>query len=166
MTSKIRIKVGAVELEYEGEEEFLKKELLGLLESMVRLHKGTEGDEEYDAGRDTNRDQKPRRGGGGGAGPTTATIAGKLKVKNGPGLILAACAHLALVAKKQVLEREDILREMKTASTYYKKTYNNNLSSYLKRMVTGKHPKLNEVSGGKYSLTEASRKNLEAAIGR
>lgn len=39
MTSKIRIKLGPVEVEYEGNEAFLKDELPDLLSAVARLHK-------------------------------------------------------------------------------------------------------------------------------
>ena len=40
MTSKIRIRMGEVEIEYEGEEAFLKNGLLELLQSVSELHAG------------------------------------------------------------------------------------------------------------------------------
>ena len=38
MTSRIRIKMGTIEVDYEGSEEFLKNDLLGLLESIVTIY--------------------------------------------------------------------------------------------------------------------------------
>ena len=38
MNTKLRIKMGAVEVEYEGSDDFLKKELPGLLKAVLALH--------------------------------------------------------------------------------------------------------------------------------
>jgi hypothetical protein len=43
MTSKIKIKMGAIEIDYEGSEEFLKEELPSLLKTVSDLYKSSGG---------------------------------------------------------------------------------------------------------------------------
>lgn len=82
MSSKIRIKIGEIEVEYEGTEEFLKKELPELLKTVSELY-------------------RPLNAGGGSTFVppsnlqlSTANIAAKLDAKTGPDVVIAACAHL------------------------------------------------------------------------
>jgi endoglucanase Acf2 len=62
---------------------------------------------------------------------TVAAIAGQLSVKTGPDLIIAAAAKLTLVDGKDTFSRDELIAAMKTATSYYKKSDVNNLSSYL-----------------------------------
>jgi hypothetical protein len=41
MPSRIKIKVGAIEVEYEGEEKFIKDELPSLIKTVAALHEQT-----------------------------------------------------------------------------------------------------------------------------
>jgi hypothetical protein len=152
MSSKIRIKVGDIEVEYEGAEDFLKKELPELLKAVSNLqyvppHLRTPG-----SGGFSKDDIKL----------TTSNIAAKLNCKSGPDLVMAACAHLYFVEKKDTFERKTILREMKRATSYYKSSYSNNLSSSLKSLV--EDDKLTEPSTNVFSLHANTVKDLHARL--
>ena len=127
MSSKLRIRIGEVEIDYEGTEEFLKQELPQLLKTAMELHKA--------AGTATKTGGAGSSGGGKGGSIfpplTTASIAAKTNATSGPDLMLAAAAHLTLVAKKDTFSRQELLNEMQNASGYYKKSYSNNLTKYL-----------------------------------
>ena len=90
---------------------------------------------------------------------TTNTIAGRLDVKTGPDLVLAACAHLCFVKGADTFERKNILAEMQSASNYYKKTYSSNLSKYLSKLV--KDGKLIERSKEVYALSAGTKQEVE-----
>ena len=145
--------MGPIEIECEGTEEFLKTELHELLKTVSTLQKVS--------GLDLNKSTSTT---GSGTSEmleiegTTDTIAARLSVKSGPDLILAACAKMALVDKKMTFSRDEILAEMKGAPTYYKKTYNNNLSKYLGRLISTQ--KLNENQTGKYAFPSGVKAEL------
>jgi len=58
----------------------------------------------------------------------------KLGAKSGPDLVMAAAAHLAVVDKKKIFSRKDLLGTMKNMTSVYTKTIGSNLSKYLTRL--------------------------------
>lgn len=156
MESKIRIKLGPIEIEYEGSETFLKRELPDLIKTVTELSKSAGVTPDIT---DDSSDKNKLRTGK--IQLSTQSIAAKLSCSSGPDLVLAAAAHLTLVKNFDVFSRKQLLAEMGTASGYFKTTYCNNLSAYLKTLLKDK---LNEPSTGKYSLSENTRKELEAKL--
>jgi len=154
MDSKIRIKLGPIEVEYEGSEGFLKQDLPELIKTVTELSR-------------TANMQSSEGSGGGSLGDnqklelSTASIATKLGCKSGPELIVAAAAHLTLAKGMAVFTRKDLLKEMKTATSFYKASYNANLTSLLKTLLKDS---LNEPSSGKYALTEAKKKEVRTKL--
>lgn len=152
MSSKIRIKVGDIEVEYEGAEDFLKKELPELLKTVTSLHSIANSPGTSGTGFTPKGDVKL----------TTANIAAKLSCSSGPDLVIAACAHLHFVQKSETYDRKTILKEMKKATSYYKSTYSNNLSKSLKNLV--QDDKLIEPSTNVFSLHANTLKELHARL--
>jgi hypothetical protein len=157
MASKIKIKLGAIEVEYEGEHDFLEKDLLTLVKDLMEIAPLT-----------PSRDQNGGNGRAGQGGPgsggsgTVSTFAAKLKVASGPDLILATLLQAAKVEEKTSLKRKNLLAGMKSAKSHYKATYNNNLSKYLKNLV--KANDVNAVATDEYALSTAKSKDLEARL--
>ncbi|BCD99850.1 hypothetical protein [Marinagarivorans cellulosilyticus] len=158
MTSKVRIKAGSVEVEFEGSEEYMKDELPALVELLYSLSPADDSDEEEEsvelqATADTSK-QKLQM--------TTNTIAAKLNAKKAGDLILAACGHLALVKGATTYSRSNILAEMKLATNYYKATMNKNLSGSLKTLV--KQNELLETATDTYALDANTQKKIESTL--
>lgn len=154
MASKIRIRIGDTEIEYEGSDDFLRDELPGLLRTVTELHRA-----------------KPPAVGGGGASPppagtalgiTTGTIAARLQVKTGSDLALAAAARLTFGLSKDTFSRQELLAEMKTATTYYQKNYSGNLTKALKTLIA--KTKLKETGTNAFSLTATARTEMEDVL--
>ena len=157
--SKIRIKVGATEIEFEGSEEYMKEELPRLLELLseiapVEADSPEEPSEVLKPSGDLSK-QKLQL--------TTNTIASKLGASSGADLVLAACAHLCLVKGADTYTRAQILGEMKLATNFYKQTYSNNLSPSLKTLVKG--GKLLETAQDTYALDAKEKVSLEGKLG-
>ncbi|HPC04407.1 MAG TPA: hypothetical protein PLE04_11560 [Syntrophales bacterium] len=156
--SKIRIKMGPIEIDYEGSERFLKEELPSLLVAVSKLY--------TEAGGCLDPKALPSSPPEAQSSPTslpplsTGTIAGRLKCESGSDLILAATAHLHLCLGQHSFTRQQILDQMKQAPTYYKAGYSSNLSKYLKVLV--KSGKLNEVHRGTYALTPKTLREMRA----
>lgn len=162
MESKIRIKMGAIELDYEGSEHFLKEELPELLEAVVTLYKEAGGGGALPEL--PGESQRSNGASGISAEIATSTIVAKLKGDaGGPKLVLAATAKMTFAGEGDgPFARGDILQEMKAATSYYKKTYSNNLSTYLKNLV--KQGKLTEHGGKMFALSAEARTAIEAAF--
>lgn len=159
MTSKIRIRLGEIEIEYEGDESFLTKELPKLLAVVSELPvkscaSDSPGTDAGIGGNGTGKSDVPEL--------TTGSVAAKLSAKSGTDLILAASARLTFVAKKQKFSRQEITKEMKSASAYFKKSYVNNLTKGLNALV--KSGKLLEPSSGAFALSAATRESLRARL--
>lgn len=162
MTSKLRIRIGEVEIDYEGTEEFLKQELPQLLKTAMELHKASGGSSE--PGRTTSGSASAHRG----AAPkkltlTTASIAGQFGGASGAELLQAAAAHLVLVKGSETFSRQELLAEMKSAPAFYKSSYSGNLSNYIATAIQKDGP-LAETGKDTYTLKAAARKTLEAKL--
>ena len=158
MTSKVKIKAGSIEVEFEGSEEYMKDELPALVELLYSLGpmESSESEEEaleLPASSDTSK-QKIQM--------TTNTIASKLGVKSGNELVMAACAHLTFAKGVDTFSRGNILAEMKLASNFYKANMRSNLSSTLKTLL--KQNKLLETSTDTYALEASIKSQLESQL--
>lgn len=157
----IRIKIGPIEIEYKGREEFLKNELAGLLVTVLETYKETGiqlnlEDSTTDVG--SASEEKAKNG----FTFTTGTIASKMGANSGPDLIIAACTHLTLTKNRESFDRKDIIEEMKTATHYFKQSYIGNLTKSLGNLV--KSQKLLETSRDKYALTAQTRNAMEQLL--
>jgi len=155
MESKIRIKLGPIEVEFEGSESFLKSELPALIKTVSELYKASDV-----AAPDEDEPDAPAAPGGK-IELSTNSMAAKLNCKTGADLAVAAAAHIAFAKGQSVFSRKELLDEMKTASGYYKNNYSGNLTKILNGLVKSK---FNEPSTGKYALRAALDKELRTAL--
>jgi hypothetical protein len=159
--SRIRIKVGTTEVEFEGSEDYMKQELPALIELLTEsapADTGVDTDEAEEAEvLEPSGDPTKRK-----LDLSTNTIASKLGAKTGTDLALATCAHLCLVKGADSFERKHILGEMRLATNFYKKSYAANLSSYLKTLV--KDSKILETSDDKFALDSKEKTSLEQRL--
>jgi hypothetical protein len=158
MTSKLKIKLGALEVEYEGTDDFIKSDLLPLLTALNELHIEIPANDEDDAtnleGDDSKHASTEKF--------STSAIAQKLGATSGPDLVKAAVACLAFSHKKDTVSRKEILKEMQTATHFYKKTYMSNLGGSLGSLVASKV--LNPIGEDTYSLNKPTREALETLL--
>jgi len=157
-TAKIRLKVGALEVEYEGQASFLKSELHALMEQLVRLctHHEVKLSTEPKLPKPIGKNQIA------GQGHSTNTIATHLGAASGPELAIAAAAHLTFFTGKDSFTRSEIHNEMKAAVTYYKASMSGNLSKILGTLVENK--RLNYLRTNTYALSAAERTVLEPKL--
>ena len=93
---------------------------------------------------------------------TTGSIAAALNVRTGSELAVAAAAKLTLVDGRQRFSRRDLMAEMRTAGSYFKKTYSSNFSNYLNTLL--KERRLIESSAGVFALAEATRREIQQSL--
>jgi hypothetical protein len=94
---------------------------------------------------------------------TTSTIAAKMKASQGTDLILAAALRMMRGQNMESFSRDQLITEMRSATTYFKTTYISNLSKYIDTLV--KSGKLMEVAKNTYALSAATMQELENQIG-
>jgi hypothetical protein len=155
--SKIKIKYGDIELEFEGSEKFIKSDITTYFNTLINntanpVNKVIPNVPSANAKPLT----KPKHN------LSASTLSSKLSVKSGTELVIAATASLHFGQGKETFEREEILKEMKTATAYFKRNYANNLFSYLNRLV--KQGKLLHISGDTYSLHADTVTDLSGKI--
>lgn len=164
-TSKIKIKLGAIEIEYEGSESFLKEELPQLLGAVSELYqkshatfgvlpKASNSVIENDAGVSVASSRKIKT--------TTGALAARLQVKTSADLIVAAAAKLTFDDGLEVIPAARLLEEIKSAPSYYKASYGGNFFRSLGVLV--KAGKLNEPTKNNYALTSKLVVELESRI--
>jgi hypothetical protein len=153
--TRLAIKYGDIEIEYDGPEEFLKNELAGLIKAVASLAappaaKLPGGAGTGDVGQPA--DEKM----------SVSTIAQKLSVSNGPDLIAAAALSLVSGGNGAFTKRQlrDRIRE---ATTFFRSTYANNFDNYVKVLV--RKGRLNHTGADNYSLPDKERVALNSRIG-
>ncbi|MGD1903065.1 MAG: hypothetical protein ACFB9N_12600 [Geitlerinemataceae cyanobacterium] len=159
--SKIKIKLGNIELDFEGTEEYIRDDLPQLLDLILKYS----GSEILPSDDDESEEEElipDNNSGSAKIQMTTTSIATKLNVKKGTQLVLAACAHISLVKSVEVFERSNILSEMKTASGYYKETYSKNLTASLTTLM--KAGKIIERSQDQYALSAEYKSQVERQL--
>jgi hypothetical protein len=148
--ASIRIKLGQLEVEYQGDASFLKKDLLETVKELLALQIVEQSSSEN----------------GGGAGGrfdhSTDTIANILGAKRGPDLMMAAAAHLHFVKGKETFTRKEIIAEMRTASGHWKSSYLANMTTNLNGLKSKE--RLRQISQGTYALSNKERQALGAKL--
>ncbi len=158
---KIRLKIGEVEIEYEGNKTYLEQELVQLMEKVAscsnKLVNGILADQPKFA---TKGDDTPS--GKPVVQMTVDTIAARLDAKTAADVTMAAIAYLALVEGRAQFSRSELLSCMKTAKNYYKLSMSKNLSGTISRLLKAK--RINEITNGSYALPAAEKKVLEKKL--
>ncbi len=158
--AKIRLKIGQLEVEYEGSDSFLKEDIFHMMEKMIGFH--AEHRAVLPADLQANTEDEGAMVGDPELNISTSTIATRLSVNSGPELAIAAAAYLTIVQKEPKFSREQIHNKMKDASNHYKKSMLGNLTSILQRLV--KENRLNELSDGHYALSATEKKKMEKSL--
>lgn len=169
--AKIKLKVGSMEHEYEGDPAFLIGGIEALLETMGSLAPKVPADTPPPPAPTLPAQVQPFNDAGNGVGSpesvgqftfSTNTIAAHLEAKTGPELVISALAQLELVQGKASSTRTEILAEMKSATNYYNQNMRGNMTKILAGLTTGK--RINQIAKDTYALSASERKQLEAKV--
>jgi hypothetical protein len=154
--SKIRIKMGLIEIEYEGEDAFIKEDLLSHLEKVVNLMASKPAQVALQSSQpESNQNREANKGG---TDWSVSDFATKFQVKTGADLVIAAAAKLTFSDGLESFDRAQLIESMKAGTGYYKETYVSNLTNTLTRLV--KADKLRDLGGGKYSLSAGEKDRI------
>ena len=152
--TKLDIELSGLKVNYEGPSDFLNEGLVALCEKLSALDLP-----EVTA----NTISAPVKVSGVVPKLSTTDIAVKLSSKSGSDLVMAAAAFLRFVKGQEDFKRSDILAEMKSAKSFYKQTYSNNLSKSLEGLVKG--GRLSNPGTDKYALPHSEENSLGATLG-
>jgi hypothetical protein len=163
MTSTLSFKIGGFEVSCTASEDFIKDELLGVIKAAAEVYATTNHLPDFEDAKKALASETTAKTHKNALNPITiTTISSKLKVNSGSTLVLAACLSLHR-SGKQNYSRKEITAEMKRASTYFKKTYLNNLSVSLKSLIDS--GKLLEQTTNVYAIEAATLQGLEKQVG-
>lgn len=163
MTSRIRVKMGQLEVECEGSEEFLRDELPKLIAAFSELRPPAQEQPHLANGNSGSSNGVPSNGASEmPKSMTTKTIAARLKCTSGPELMIAAAAQLTIVQSKDAFTRKDLLGEMRAAGGYFKQTMVSNFQQNSLSLI--KSGDFHEVKKGEYSLSPAKLDEVKAQI--
>lgn len=157
--AKIRVKVGSMEIEYEGDPSFLDGGIETLLETMGNLAPRVPKEAEAQTGDVKSEGTSSANGS---FSFSTNTIAAHLGSKTGPELVICAIAHLELVKGKTSSTRIEILDEMKSATSYYNTNMRSNMTKNLEQITKAK--RVNLIAKDTYSLSATERKEIEGKV--
>ena len=160
-TTKIRLKVGQLEVEYEGNEAFLEGGIYEMMEKIASLHAKHSAILSSSSPQVKTQNDKVA---------TNVTpfdlavnaIAERLDATTGAHLALAAATYLTLAKNEPKFSRAQILEAMKSDASRYKRSMSKNLTRHLQSLIKDKC--LNNVADGRYALSAPKRKEIESAL--
>ena len=162
MTGRIRIRVGPVEVEYEGDEEFIREEFPKIITNVSRLVKTTGHELLAESGTLQEAARKNLEAIRAQVTETTAAIAQQLDVASGPELVKAAALNLMHSKHLESFNRDQLIEEMKSATEFFRNTYLKNLTAYLDELV--KQGTLQKIAENTYRLSAKALRELETRI--
>jgi hypothetical protein len=157
--ASIRIKLGQIEVEYQGDASFLKKDLLETVKELLELQA------QHPIAAAFIDAKAPKRGDDIRAvtfDHSTDTIANLIRATSGPDLVMAAAAHLYFVKRKQQFTRKEIIAEMRTATGHFNRSYINNMSTYLNSLKSQNRLRL--TGQNSFALSNKEKQALEAKL--
>jgi len=154
--AKIRIKVGSIEIDYEGDETFLKGDLLKVVQDLQKVAPAAP----FTSVKSANGESKSTAGA---PSLTTKSIATALGAKSGSDLAEAAVAHLAIIKGMTTFKRAEINDAMKSASGIYNANMTANLTKILHTLLNQKT--IVETAADTYSLTPDAEAKLKGQLG-
>ena len=152
---QIKITVGAVSIEYDGEQSYIENGLGDFLDKVIQKSSSVPPVLAGPTMQAATPANSP-------LALSTNTIAQNIGVKTGSELALAAIAKINLIKGQPAAARQEILDEMREATTYFKDSYVSNLSAYLDTLV--KSRRVNLVAKATYAVAAAERKRLEGLL--
>jgi hypothetical protein len=155
-TAKIRIKIGSTEIDYEGDEGYLKGDLLKIVQDLQKIAPSAP----VPSGKSGGADSKSPAGA---PSLTTKSIATTLGSKSGSDVAEAAVAHLAIIKGMTTFKRSEINEAMKSAAGIYNANMSANLTKIIQTLLHQKT--IVETAKDTYSLTPDAETKLKEQLG-
>ncbi|MFM9850565.1 MAG: hypothetical protein ACKVP3_25970 [Hyphomicrobiaceae bacterium] len=118
--TRLRVKLGAAEIEYEGGAASLERLIMPTVAKMIEMVESHADLQRPSAPIQIEQSKAPAPQLSSNAyDHSTNTIAVSTNASSASELAIAACAHLALVKKKERFNRKEMLDEMKSAPSFF-----------------------------------------------
>ena len=132
---KLSVRLGPLDLQYEGSESFAKTEISKIIEQLagLDLQDVVTSGADYDPDVAGSAPQPPTSIAPSNLSATDFAV--KMGARSGTDLVMAAAACLHHTRKVEEFRRSEILAEMKSAKAFYKSSYSGNLSKSLDLLV-------------------------------
>ncbi len=157
MNCKLKLKLGDLEVEFDGSEDFVRKDLVKLAQDFSKT-----GVPVASARPSNGKPQSATTNGPLDQTLTTTAIAKKLSCKTLQDLIQSAVAYLALVRGQESFSKDEIWENMKAATGYFDAKMSKNYSREIGKMV--KADFLREVAKDRFSLASEHVTALQTRI--
>jgi hypothetical protein len=157
MSAKLRIKAKGIEIEWEGEVEFLKSEVPDLIASIIQAIGSAAADLDVEETSVVGAVQHTTKF-------TTASAAAKLQPGSGAELFKLALAKLQVSDGIEPAPRAQIHNEMKAAPKFYKPSMRGNLGKMIDSLLSA--GEINEPSRGFYALSHAAHESIVERLGQ
>jgi hypothetical protein len=153
MAAKLRIKAKGIEIDWEGDVQFLKSELPDVIASIVEAIGYSTSDHDKDDGNTgaANSSLVTNKF-------TTASIAAKMQPGSGPELFKVALAKIQISDGVEPAPRAQIHNEMKNAPKFYKPSMRGNLGKMIDSLLAS--GEINEPSKGVFALSQATHEAI------
>jgi hypothetical protein len=159
----IKVKLGNLEIEYQGAAEFLQDDLVRTVKGLLELQKEFPASTSIGTSTTPTMDQPGKTNNILGTfDHSTSTIATILSVNSGPELAKAAAAHIHFSKGDKTFSRQELIDAMRAAPAYFKETFVNNLSSSLKRLT--RDDVLRIVGNDSFSLSAKAIAEIEPKL--
>lgn len=154
----VRLRMGQLEVEYEGDASFLKSELVGLVRELAKLSDA----EQVPLSTEPPAPPADDPGTKSTVDMSMLSVATALNANSGPDLAIAAAVFLTICQGTEVFSRKEILDNMRAAPAYFKQAMSSNLSGTLQSLL--KQKRLNQTAGDQYALAIKERERLHAIL--
>jgi hypothetical protein len=164
MPTKLKIKMGHIEFEYEGDAPYDTESVKDLFTHLETLM-GAAPPGAFDAppppppsnGADPDNSASSDFG-----NLAPSSVAARLDAKTGTEVAIAAAAHLQICLGQDTFNRRDLLKTMQAKTGYYKASMGSNLIATLKSLVKAK--RINSLTGDQMSLSAGEIASLRAKL--
>jgi len=158
--TKLILKYGDIEIDFDGPEEFLKKDLPQLIKAISEL-RPTPAIKKATPLTGSNGDTSGSGEGGSEGNLSVSTIAQKLSVSNGPELVIAA-AFSIISAGASTFTKKQLRDRIRDAKSYYKASYANNFDNSIARLL--KKGRINHTGGENYALPSTELASIKSRV--
>lgn len=158
--AKLKLEMQGIRISYDGPADFLGGSLVEVCKELLELEASEIQRTHVEIVEPTAAPQADAKKN---SRMSTTDISVKLGVKSGSELVMAAAAQLRLTQGKEEFTRSELLKEMKSAKSFYKQTHSNNLSKSLEVLVKGS--RLSSPGAEKYALPHNEETALRSTLG-
>jgi hypothetical protein len=152
--SKITIRYGNVQAEFEGSEEFIKSDFLNLVSDIVELTSAAPIPAQPSAAAQASSSS---------LNLGVKSISARLGNSTGPDLARAAAAYLTLVEGKETFSQQELLAAMKSATGIYKQTTHGKNSGKILSSLLANNILL-QTATGTFCLAEDQREQVSRLL--